>query len=117
MHLYDLQRWLKEKKHKRSPWGEKLDSNGYAKPLLDTQNGECYLSPYVGDTARHEIYGGADRQTSKATGMWVYLSPKFHELAHTNEKTAEHLHQVGQQEFEKIHSHEEFITLFGKNYL
>lgn len=117
MHLYDLQRWLKEKKHKRSPWGEKLDSNGYAKPLLDTQNGECYLSPYVGDTARHEIYGGADRQTSKATGMWVYLSPKFHELAHTNEKTAELLHQVGQQEFEKIHSHEEFITLFGKNYL
>lgn len=114
MHLYDLQRWLKEKKHKRSPWGEKLDSNGYAKSLFNTSERHCYLCPYEGDTARHEVYDGADRKTSKATGMWINLCPKCHEIVHKNQ---DDLHEIGQRVFERDHTHGEFITLFGKNYL
>lgn len=110
-----LREWLKERKHKRSPWGEKLDSNGYSESLLPSDGciicGDC-------DCARHEIfYGTADRQTSKATGMWIDICPKHHLAAHHDADLIEQFHKMAQERFEEVHSHEEFMTLFGKNYL
>lgn len=111
---FALRQWLKTK-HTRSPWGEKLDSNGYSESLLPSDG--CFLCGVGGDLARHEIYGGADRQTSKAVGMWGYFCPRCHGRAHAEKDVAELLHKEGQAVFEKVHSHEEFIALFGRNYL
>lgn len=110
-----LREWLKEKTHKKSPWGEALDSNGYSESLLPSEN--CFMCGIGGDLARHEVFGGADRKTSKATGMWVSLCPVCHEKAHKTEMWSRILHQEAQMMFEHCHSHDEFIELFGKNYL
>lgn len=113
--MSELRQWLKENKHRRSPWGEKLDSNGYAKSLFETRVGECFLCGYHGDTVRHEVfYGTADRKTSKAVGLWLDLCPRCHEVAHRDPK---YFHELGQRLFEHIYSHDEFMELYGKSYL
>lgn len=67
-----------------------MDSNGYNKSLLDTEAGECYLCPYVGDTARHEIfYGTSTRALSKRLGLWVNLCPRCHAEVHADKKDGE----------------------------
>lgn len=128
MHTFELRQWLKEKKHKRSPWGEVLDSNGYSMPLFDTVDGTCILCGLQGDTARHEIYyGTADRKTSKATGCWICVCPRCHEKIHARQEMDDALKKSMQILFERKHTnpfatgvseaHEEFLELFGKNYL
>ena len=113
----ELRQWLKEKKHRRNPWGEKLDSNGYSESLLPSDG--CFICGYGTDDelARHEIFGGANRQTSKAIGLWGRFCDRCHKLAHSNGDVAEMLHKEGQAVFEIVHSHEEFMELIGKNYL
>ena len=112
---FHLKSWLKQSKHTRSPWGEKLDSNGYSETLLPSGD-SCFLCARGGDLARHEVYGGADRQTSKATGMWVQLCPECHQKVHENGIIADSLKALAQMEFELYHTHEEFLILFGENY-
>lgn len=113
--MFELREWLKEKKHKTSPWGERLDDNGYAKSLFDTKSGECFVCGVHADTARHELIGGvADRPTSKAVGLWLNLCPHCHEFIHRDEEES---HKTAQKMFEYHHSHEEFVALFGRNYL
>lgn len=112
----EIEYWLKEKKHTRSPWGEKLDSNGYAESLLDN-GGYCFTCSVGGTLARHEVFGGADRQTSKAVGMWTQLCPYCHAKIHQHGKADETLKATAQVIFEQNHTHEEFIALFGENYI
>ena len=123
-----IREWLKEKKHKLSPWGEKLDANGYAKSLWDTHEDECLLCHKRGPAARHEIFfGTADRPTSKATGCWCYLCPRCHDRIHSDYDYDMALKISTQFRFEQSrvhnfdwgpsHSHEEFMALFGENYL
>ena len=77
----------------------------------------CFLCGKGGDLARHEIYGGADRQTSKAVGLWVLLCPACHEKAHSQSSWADALKQLGQREFIREHGADDFNALFGRNYL
>lgn len=70
----------------------------------------------------HHIYGGnANRKISDKYGLVVWLCQKHHNTApfgvHHNQKHMEILRQDGQREFEKSHSREEFVKLFGRNYL
>lgn len=106
--------WLKEKHPKVNVYGEKLDRNGYSRSLFDTEDGKCYACGRITDTARHEIFDGADRQTSKAVGMWICVCPRCHREIHMDQ---EDMHKAGQALFEYHHSYEDFIALFGKNYL
>lgn len=120
MRQFDLQQWLKEKRHKESPYGEKLDENGYADSLFDTRQGRCYLcGQRFEDTARHEIfYGTADRITSKAVGLWINVCPEHHTEIHQNvDGVCDRMHKAGQRVFEIVYPHEDFMTLFGKNYI
>lgn len=112
----ELRLWLKQSKHTRNPWGEKLDSNGYSESLLNN-DGYCFACSIGGDLARHEVFGGADRQTSKAVGMWTYLCPECHRIVHQHGITDSALKATAQMVFERYHTHDEFIDLFGENYL
>lgn len=111
-----IQFWLKESKHRRGLHGERLDSNGYSESLV-SHDEECFLCGWQGDLARHEAFGGADRQTSKAVGCWCLLCPRCHEKVHKRESWARTLHQQVQAIYELNYSHEEFMALFGRNYL
>lgn len=113
--MFELREWLKEKKHKTSPWGERLDDNGYAKSLFTTEEGVCFLCGVHGDVARHELIGGiADRPTSKAVGLWIYLCPHCHGLIHQDQRQ---MHKVAEEMFIAHYSANEFWELYHKNYL
>lgn len=69
--------------------------------------------------ALHEVFNGnAERQKSKDYGMVVALCERHHSLAHRNGQFTRELKQMGQSIFEeKVGSREEFMRIFGRNYL
>ena len=73
---------------------------------------------------RHHIFGGARRQLSEKYGLVVYLcGERCHRLgeysAHQNAEIADYLHKYGQKKAmsENNWTVEQFIKVFGKNYL
>lgn len=100
-----------------------LDRNGYAPSIVQEDLGECYLcGRSCGEKLdRHEVYGGANRQKSKALGLWVMLC---HETCHLSG-----VHQYPSQSYklrEKVQriamehygwTKEEFIKKIGRNYI
>lgn len=96
--------------------------------------GTCYIcSRFFGDFRQkpyleeHHVFGGPNRKISEHYGMKVYLCKKHHTGDIDGEKDAVHrpdlneyndrLHIIAQREFEKLHTHEEFMKKFGRNYL
>lgn len=57
--------------------GVKLDRNGYAPSIIPGHDERrCFLCGRNGAADhldRHEVFGGANRQRSKADGLWVHL--------------------------------------------
>lgn len=102
----------------------KLDRNGYADSIIPCHSPtDCWLCDRngCGKMDRHEVFGGAHRQKSKALGLWVHLC---HDSCHLNgvHKSA---FQAGLLKAEAQRcamrkygwTEEEFIAEFGKNYL
>lgn len=100
----------------------------HKKSILQQKDGRCYLCMKLkGDTRLHQvthehhIFGGSNRGRSEAEGLKVYLCLQHHidgpEAVHNNKKHMRILQQDGQREFEKTHSREEFMQIFGRNYL
>lgn len=108
-------------------YGEKLDRNGYAPSLLNNEDETCYFRErgllwrcrgYCTETARHEVFFGPNRTNSKRTGMWCNVCPNCHrEIHQTDGEKDRLLKKEAQEAFEKVRSHEDFIAIFGKNYL
>lgn len=69
----------------------------------------------------HHCFGGANRKLSEKYGLKVYLCHWCHNEApngvHFNAKRMRLVRQIGQRAFEEKHSHEEFMRIFGANYL
>lgn len=95
--------------------------------ILHKKDGTCYLCRRQGNYQQykslheHHIFGGPNRLISEAEGLKVYLCIRHHvgspEAVHNNHDNMRLLRQDGQRAFEKAHSREEFMRLFGKNYL
>lgn len=96
--------------------------------ILQEKGSPCYLCMkmrphYEWKRAVHEhhIFGGSNRDKSEAEGLKVYLCLEHHisgkEAVHNNAEMMKVLRQDGQRAFEKTHTREEFMKLFGKNYL
>lgn len=73
---------------------------------------------------RHHIFGGARRKLSEQYGLVVYLcGSRCHRegpySAHQNAEIAQYLHEYGQRKAmaEQHWSKEQFIEVFGANYL
>ena len=80
----------------------------------------CYLCGTTLLLEEHHIFGGSNRKLSEKYGLKVYLCANCHRGStgvHFNKKLMNMLHKIGQRAFELAHSREEFIELFGKNYL
>lgn len=91
------------------------DRNGYNKSLLETEG--CFICRRKIETARHEIFGGPNRQISKALGMWTTLCPVCHRTLHEHPADFVWLKAEAQRRFEKEFGHERFMAVFGRNYL
>lgn len=100
---------------------EQLDSNGYAPSLFTHDEFACDICKKNGNLQRHEIFhGSVRRDRSKRYGCWLYICDDCHNAIHFGEpqkydwlKTAAQLTAMHHYEWSK----EEFITIFGKNYL
>lgn len=70
----------------------------------------------------HCMEGHGKRAMSEKYGLKVYLcGSTCHregpDSAHKNKEIKDMLHRLAQQKFEESHSREEFVAVFGKNYL
>ena len=83
--------------------------------------GRCFLCRRDGFVHRHHIFEGARRHLSEEYGLVVPLCPECHTesdcSAHRCTSTALMLKRAAQRKFERSHAREEFIELFGRNYL
>lgn len=72
-------------------------------------------------STRTPLFGGSNRNKSEAEGLKVYLCLEHHtsgkEAVHNNAEMMRLLREDGQRAFEQNHTREEFMKLFGKNYL
>lgn len=69
----------------------------------------------------HHVFCGVNRRNSESYGLKVYLCEKHHtygeNAVHQNKEVDLMLRRLGQQAFERKHTREEFMRIFGKNYL
>lgn len=88
---------------------------------------KCYLCGRNGRgdrLERHHIFGGPRRKLSEKYGLTVWLcGERCHRTgpysAHQNDEIADYLHRYGQTKAmqEQGWSKEDFVKVFGKNYL
>lgn len=66
----------------------------------------------------HHCIFGKNRQNSEDYGLTVHLCNRCHwRLHNVDEVLAMKYRKIGQIVFEARHSHEEFMWIFGRNYL
>lgn len=97
--------------------------------IMHEKDGTCYLcrcldsnNYYHRDIQEHHVFfGTANRKLSEKYGLKVYLCIYHHtggpEAVHQNARNAEILKRDAQQIFEKTHTREEFMEIFGRNWL
>lgn len=92
-----------------------------SKSLFDNEK-RCFVCLSRKNIHKHHVYGGAYRDKSERIGEWVYLCARHHNMSddgvHFNKALDDKLKRFGQQQYEKtVGTREEFIALFGRNYL
>lgn len=88
-----------------------------AKSILQNEQ-ECFFCKTTKALHQHHVVnGGGNRMLSEDEGIWVYLCAKHHDRVHQDQKLDEALKSYAQKEYEKTHTHEEWMSLFHKNYL
>ncbi|WP_368234173.1 hypothetical protein [Anaerotruncus rubiinfantis] len=83
---------------------------------------ECYITRSLNNLHKHHIYGGnGRRELSEKYGCWVWLRADWHTMSdhgvHFNKELDQKLKRLCQERFEREHSREEFIRIFGRSYL
>jgi len=83
---------------------------------------ECYITHGTEDLHEHHIFFGKNRKLSEKYGLKVWLTYEYHESDKGVHGKNGHgldmlLKSVAQREFEKTHTRQEFMQIFGKNYL
>lgn len=101
---------LKKKSNKLA----KLEKNRFS--IITNDLEKCYFCS-AKKKDLHEIYEGKNRQVSMKYGLVIPICRKCHTKV-TNDKTLQDkLHKVGQKAFKKHYKTENFIQIFGENYL
>lgn len=84
---------------------------------------KCYLTGSTSGLQKHHIFGAFNRNNSEKYGLWVWLRWDRH-LADSPYRTPHNdaeidlmLKKDAQRKFEETHTREEFMQIFGKNYL
>lgn len=84
---------------------------------------DLYSIERYGNLHRHEVFFGKNRQNSIKYGLVVFLTPEAHNMSsagvHFNATFDHELKQIGQRAAMEYYgwSVEDFIKIFGKNYL
>lgn len=100
-----------------------LEAKEEIKSIIEQEPAEvCYICGRGGKLQKHHIFGGnPNRGHSENYGLTVHLCTECHtegkEAVHKDAEIMEALHKIGQAAFERTHTREEFVAIFGKNYL
>lgn len=92
------------------------------KSIIQT-NKQCFLCGSQNELHEHHIfYGTANRKWSEEYGLKVWLCPQHHNMSaagvHFNRDFDMALKALAQAVFEKVvGTHEEFMRIFGKNWI
>ena len=83
---------------------------------------QCYFCGATENIETHEVYFGKNRKKSIEHGLCVYLCQGHHRGTNgvhgkNGHLIDQQLKQAAQAEFEAHNSREEFIRIFGRNYL
>lgn len=83
---------------------------------------ECYMCRTTLNLAKHHVfYGTANRKLSEKYGLTIWLCPEHHNMSdkgiHFNKPLDLQIKQIAQREFEDTYGHEEFMRIFGRNYI
>ena len=83
---------------------------------------ECYCCKTTLNLEEHHcLYGTANRRIAERFGLKVWLCSEHHRgrngVHGSNKYLDIKLKQLAQKEFEKTHTREDFIKIFGKSYL
>lgn len=86
------------------------------------QERECYYCKTTNNLEEHHcLYGTANRRIAERFGLKVFLCSEHHRGkngVHGGNKYLDiKLKQLAQSKFEENHDREDFIKIFGKNYL
>lgn len=80
----------------------------------------CFLCGRVTDLECHHVLGGPNRKWSEKYGLTVFLCRDHHtgqHGIHYDRKAGDSLKRLAQIAFEARYSHDEWMEIFGKNYL
>lgn len=93
--------------------------NNYNKSLFpQNEDGTCFICKRVGETARHEIFHGPNRQISKRLGAWISVCPGCHAQIHQEDNGKyRYLKEDAQRLLEKEIGHWGYMAWIGRNYL
>lgn len=89
--------------------------------VIQSDLNECYECGCRTWLEEHHIFGGSNRKLSENYGLKVMLCHFCHNEppygVHHNAEMMQKYHEIGQRAFEETHSRDEFMKLFGRNYL
>ena len=96
--------------------------------LHDKKSRTCYLCIMLHDNwsehstlQEHHVFSGPNRTNSEENGLKIYLCRDHYvygpEAIHNNARIRHEVQRMAQREFERQHSHKEFMKIFGRNYL
>ena len=91
--------------------------------IKEDEKGVCFICGRYGPTEVHHIFNAANRKLSEKYGLKVHLCHDCHNEppygVHFNRRSEKWLKAEGQKEAMRYYgwSVEEFIEIFGRNYL
>ena len=86
---------------------------------IQTQK-RCWVCGRVTGLERHHVLGGPNRKWSEKYGLTVWLCREHHTGTtgvHNDRDLSLQLRQAAQVAFERDHTREEWMRIFGRNYL
>lgn len=94
-----------------------MDRVRKVKILGDTPD-RCYICTSRGPLETHHLlHGTANRKQADKYGLTVHLCHRCHMRLHDKGEHDRALQRIAQDTFEKNFGHEEWMRIFGKNYI
>lgn len=94
-----------------------------SKSIIQKNENECFVCGCCRGLERHHvIYGTAGRKLSEQYGLTVSLCYEHHRGRHgvhgmDGKELSNQLHIVAQTAFERLYGHDEWMRIFGRNFL
>lgn len=101
---------IKKKKYKLA----KLENNRFS--IITENLDKCFICGAKKEEL-HEVFEGKNRQMSMKYGLVIPICRKCHKSIPNNKTLREKIHKVGQKAFKNRYKNENFMKIFGKNYL